>query len=64
MSLAPGWLDWLSRLIPFRYIVDAVREAFLGHFQSGQLLRGAAVTVGLVVVSIGLAVHTFRRQSR
>jgi ABC-2 type transport system permease protein len=63
MSLAPGWLDWLSRLIPFRYIVDAVREAFLGHFQSGQLVRGAAVTVGLVVVSVGLAVHTFRRQS-
>lgn len=63
MSLAPGWLDWLSRIVPFRYIVDAVREAFLGNFQDGRLLRGAAVTVGLAVVSITLAVHTFRRQS-
>lgn len=63
MSFAPGWLDWLSRLVPFRYIVDAIREAFLGHFQSGQLLRGAAVTAGLAVVSLTLAVRTFHRQS-
>lgn len=63
MSLAPGWLDWLSRLVPFRYIVDAIRQAFLGHFQDGQLLRGAMVTVGLATVSVALAVRTFRRQS-
>jgi ABC-2 type transport system permease protein len=63
MSFAPGWLDWLSRLIPFRYIVDAIRAAFLGQFQGGPLLRGAAVTVGLAVASIALAVRTFRRQS-
>lgn len=27
MSLIPGWLDVLSHFVPFRHLVDAVREA-------------------------------------
>lgn len=63
MSFAPAWLDLVSRFTPFRYIVDAVREAFLGRFDSGQILVGAAVTVGFAALCMALAVHTFRRQS-
>jgi ABC-2 type transport system permease protein len=63
MSFAPAWLNLVSRFTPFRYVVDAIREAFLGRFDSGQILLGAAVTVGFAVLSMALAVHTFRRQS-
>jgi hypothetical protein len=33
MAMAPGWLDALSRANPFRYIVEAMREAFLGNMR-------------------------------
>ncbi|MRT44844.1 ABC transporter permease, partial [Xylella fastidiosa subsp. multiplex] len=29
MSLAPAWLDVLSHVMPFRYLVDAVRDAYV-----------------------------------
>ncbi len=63
MSFAPAWLDLVSRFTPFRYVVEAIRDAFLGHFGSAPMLQGAAVTIGFAVVSMALAVHTFRRQS-
>jgi ABC-2 type transport system permease protein len=44
MTLAPGWLNGASRVVPFRYTVDAVRQAFLGHYASGTVAIGAAVT--------------------
>jgi ABC-2 type transport system permease protein len=63
MSFAPQWLDLMSRVTPFRYIVDAVREAFLGHVTAGALVPAAAITAGLAVLAMALAVRTFRRQS-
>ena len=32
MSGAPAWLNVVSRFTPFRYFVDAVRDAFLGRY--------------------------------
>jgi ABC-2 type transport system permease protein len=63
MSFAPAWLNLISRFTPFRYVVDAIRDAFLGRFGSGQMLQGAAVTVGFAALCMALAVRTFRRQS-
>jgi ABC-2 type transport system permease protein len=63
MTLAPSWLNLLSRLTPFRYIVDAIRDTFQGHFRTGPLLLGIAVTLGLAVLSMALAVRTFQRLS-
>lgn len=34
MALAPGWLDVLSHFMPFRYLVDAVRAAYVGEYAS------------------------------
>lgn len=62
MSLAPAWLDVVSRVAPFRYVVEAIREAFLGHLTAGPVLQGAAVAVGLGVVSVVLGSRTFLRQ--
>ena len=55
MSLAPGWLDVLSHFMPFRYLVDAVRDAYVGAYATASMLygvlvgrrpHGLAVTVG------------------
>ncbi len=63
MTLAPSWLNLLSRLTPFRYIVDAIRDMFQGQFRTGPLLVCVAVTLGLAVLSMALAVRTFQRLS-
>ncbi|MGI5348761.1 ABC transporter permease [Streptomyces sp. CA-250714] len=63
MSLAPGWLDALSRFVPFRYVVDAVRGAFAGNYADGSVLLGAAVAGALAVVSLGLGTRVFRKVS-
>ena len=30
LTLGPGWLQGIARISPFRYIIDAMREAYLG----------------------------------
>lgn len=62
MSLAPGWLDALSRFTPFRYVVDAARAAFLGDYATAALAEGALVTVVLLVVSVALGARRFRAE--
>jgi ABC-2 type transport system permease protein len=64
MSLAPDWLGALSRVIPLRYVVDAMRAAFTGDAGAGPVLLGAAIATALCVLSVGLGVRTFSRQSR
>ena len=59
MSLAPGWLDALSRLTPFRYVVDAARSAFLGDYATAAVAEGALVTAVLLVVSVTLGARRF-----
>lgn len=56
MSLAPGWLDGLSRATPFRWVVSGMRDAFLGHYTTGAVW--AAAGVALTVAVLGLAVGT------
>lgn len=63
MSLAPRWLDVLSRFNPFRYIVEAMREAFLGRYASGEMFAGVAVAVALAVVSVAAGTRTFLREN-
>ncbi|NIY69101.1 ABC transporter permease [Streptomyces malaysiensis] len=52
MTLAPGWLAGASRVVPFRYTVDAVRQAFLGHYANTTVAAGAAVTLGLAALCL------------
>ncbi|TYB42039.1 ABC transporter permease [Actinomadura chibensis] len=62
MSLAPGWLDALSRLTPFRYVVDAARAAFRGDYATAAVAEGALVTAVLLVVSVALGARRFRAE--
>ncbi|NSC20341.1 ABC transporter permease [Streptomyces albus subsp. chlorinus] len=61
MSLAPGWLEGLSRAVPFRYTVDAVREVFHGELTTGTVAAGAAVTAAFAALCLAGAVRLFGR---
>lgn len=61
MSLAPGWLDALSHVMPLRYLVDAVRAAFVGHYSDPALLHGTLAALVLLAVSVTAGTRYFRR---
>ncbi|NGO67401.1 ABC transporter permease [Streptomyces boncukensis] len=60
MSLAPAWLDGISHAVPFRYLVDAVRAAFVGDYGGGTLAVGALVGAALAAASLALGTRLFR----
>ncbi|MEH3075644.1 ABC transporter permease [Quadrisphaera setariae] len=63
MSLAPGWLETLSELNPFKHVVDGVRAAFAGDVTDTTSWVGALITVALVAVGLWYGTRTFRRES-
>jgi ABC-2 type transport system permease protein len=63
MAFAPTWLNTVSRLTPFRYVVEAMRQAFRGNVLAPDVLLGAAVTVVLVALAVWAGVRTYLRQS-
>jgi len=60
MTLAPAWLDALSHLMPFRYLVDAVRDAYVGSYTTVHMLYGVLVAVGLAVLAVTVGTRVFR----
>lgn len=62
MSTAPGWLDAVSRVTPFRYGVEALRAAFAGRYGSGTLAAGLCVSVVFAVAALAIGTRTFTRQ--
>jgi ABC-2 type transport system permease protein len=63
MAFAPRWLDALSRANPLRYIVEAIRAAFLGEYATLQVAIGLAVAVALAAASITIGTRTFRKEN-
>ncbi|GII81158.1 transport permease protein [Sphaerisporangium rufum] len=63
MSLAPGWLDVLSRLTPFRYVVDGLRALFAGHYTAPDALLGAGVAALFAVAGIAAATRRFHHEN-
>lgn len=63
MTLGPGWLQGIARISPFRYIIDAMREAFTGQYGNTIMLEGVAVAVGLAVVCMWLGSRAFLREN-
>ncbi|GAA3155175.1 ABC transporter permease [Planomonospora alba] len=63
MSMAPGWLDALSRVTPFRYVVEAVRELFAGRYLTPAVAAGAAVTAVLAAVCVAAGTRVFNREN-
>jgi ABC-2 type transport system permease protein len=63
MTLAPGWLQGVARISPFRYIIDAMRVAFLGHYANTIMLEGVLVALGVAVVCLLLGSRVFVREN-
>lgn len=63
MSLAPAWLQALSRANPFRYVVEAIRAAFAGNLTAPAVLQGTAILTALSLLCLTYATRTYRRQS-
>jgi ABC-2 type transport system permease protein len=60
MTLAPGWLDVLSHFVPFRYLVDAVRDAYVGRYTGAHMLYGVLVAVGFSAFTVTVGTRVFR----
>ena len=60
MTLAPAWLDALSHLVPFRYLVDAVRDAYVGSYTSAPMGYGVLVAVGFATLAVTVGTRVFR----
>jgi ABC-2 type transport system permease protein len=63
MSLAPTWLDVISRLNPLRYILDGMRATFLGQYTSAALLGGGIAAVLLTAFAIAFGWTVFVREN-
>ena len=61
MALGPGWLDVLSHFMPFRYLVDAMRDAYLGHYATASMLYGVLVAASLAGLAVTVGTRVFRR---
>jgi len=63
LTLGPGWLQGIARISPFRYIIDAMREAYAGHYFDTIVVEGLAVAVGLAAVFMWLGSRVFVREN-
>ncbi|WP_129842521.1 ABC transporter permease [Streptomyces sp. RFCAC02] len=61
MALAPTWLDVTSHFVPFRYIVEGVRAAFVGHYTDSAVAYGALASALLAAVSLTVGTRLFRK---
>ena len=63
MTLGPGWLQGIARATPFRYIIDAMRGAFAGHYLTTTMLEGVLVAVGLAIACLWIAGRAIVREN-
>jgi ABC-2 type transport system permease protein len=63
MTLGPGWLQGIARISPFRYIIDAMREAFEGQYANTIMLEGVLVAIGVAAVCLWLGSRSFLREN-
>ncbi len=61
ITLGPGWLDVLSHFTPFRYLVDAVRDAYSGSYATPHMLYGVLVAAGFAAAAVTVGTRVFRR---
>ncbi len=62
MTLGPGWLQAVARIIPFGYIIQAMRDAFSGRYLTVAMAQGAGVAVVLAALCLLLGARVFVRE--
>jgi ABC-2 type transport system permease protein len=63
MSLAPGWLQGISDVNPFKHVVEGARAFFDGDYTSSTVWWGVGLTAALVVLGWAFGVRRFRREN-
>jgi ABC-2 type transport system permease protein len=63
MTLAPGWLQGVSDVIPIKHVVEGAREFFVGGYDTSVAWWGVGITVILAVLGWAFGVRRFRRES-
>lgn len=64
MSVAPGWLQAVSAVLPTTHIVNGVRAAFAGDVASTAVLAGLLWTVGIAVAAFSYGSRAFARANQ
>src|SRR6202000_1940597 len=59
MTLGPGWLQGIARISPYRYIIDAMREAYAGQYWNTFMVEGLCVAVGTAALFMWLRSRVF-----
>ncbi len=63
MTLGPHWLRDAAKVTPFGYIINAMRDAFAGHYFNAVVVEGIAVAIGLAMLCLWLAGRAFVREN-
>ncbi len=63
LALAPLWLQYLAKINPFSYGVDATRDLFVGNFQSIGILEGFIVISVITVIVFYWSLHSFKKMA-
>jgi ABC-2 type transport system permease protein len=63
MTLGPHWLRGIAKATPFGYIINAMRDAFAGHYFNSIMVEGICVAVGLAAVCLWLASRAFIKEN-
>jgi ABC-2 type transport system permease protein len=63
MTLGAAWLQRISDFMPFRWIVDAVRDTFAGNFDTSQTFWGTVWAVVLFALAVWWGTATFRKEN-
>jgi ABC-2 type transport system permease protein len=63
MTLGPHWLRGVAKATPFGYIINAMRDAFAGHYVNSVMVEGICVAIGLAIACLGLASRAFLKEN-
>lgn len=59
----PGWLEWISNVLPLSYAVDALHEVATNAGTTGVMWRDLGIVAGFALVALALAAATLRRRT-
>ena len=63
MTLGPDWLKRASDFMPFRWVVDAVRDGFVGDLGTSHVAWGTGWALALFVLAVWWGTAVFRREN-
>lgn len=63
MTLGPDWLQKISNIMPFKWIVDAVRGTFLGNVATSTMAWGIGWAVLIFILAMWWGASVFRKEN-